>query len=151
MVLSFRHDASSALFSNDDMVQHSDAYQFTYLCQSIGYCFVFAAWGWVPGWMIVDEQNCRSGVANRGTKHFPWMNEACVQGADRDEVRVNWTMLRVQGDNVKLLLLSIDCQPAEGSMQYRIASSEPRILSGGNDCWSLSRAILRPSSIPAIT
>lgn len=111
--LSFCHDTSSSVFSDDDMVEDADADEFSDFGESIGNGDIFAAGGRVTGGVIVSEYDCRCAVTDSESKDFSWVNEAGVEGTDGDAVRGDGAVLGIEGHDMKFFLEAIGGESCE--------------------------------------
>ena len=64
------------------MINDLDPQQLARAFEALGDVAVLATGRWVAGGMIVDEQDGRSGIANRRPKHFSGMHQTGVQCAN---------------------------------------------------------------------
>lgn len=65
-----RHDAATASFGNHNVVEHSDANEFSDFAKPIGHCDVFATGRRIARRVVVDQQHRRSAIADRCTENF---------------------------------------------------------------------------------
>lgn len=111
--LSFCHDTSPAVFSDDDMIEDADPDEFTDFGESIGNGDIFAAGGRVTGGVIVCEYDSRCAVTDSESKDFSGVNEASVEGTDGDAVRGDGSVLGIEGHDMEFFLESISGESCE--------------------------------------
>ena len=66
--------------------------------------------------MIVDQNDGRSRVLDRGPEDFSGVNQTGVQGANSDLMRIDDLVFCIQRDDMKLLLFGVRGKPGKKSL-----------------------------------
>ncbi len=86
------------------MIQNRDAQQGADTHQATGDTPVLGARAWIAAGMIVNQHQRSGGFPERGSKHVPWMDEACGERPQGYRDFSDQTVAPVQEKQKKLLL-----------------------------------------------
>ena len=95
------------------MIQDIDPNSLANFRKTIGYSNIFGTRRRVAAGMIVNKNDRRSCILDGRAEHFAGMHKRSIKSPDGDLVRINKLVLRIQCQDVELLLKTIRDQSTE--------------------------------------
>jgi hypothetical protein len=98
--------AAEAVFGDDDVVKDFYSQEFAGFGQPFVHGQVFFRRIKVAGWMVVAQDDLHGQVFDRRLENFPGVDQAGVNGADRDDLAMDLLVTGIQEEHDKMLFFA---------------------------------------------